>query len=318
MASLPHISVAGAIATGTHGSGDKSGSLAAAVAALELVTATGDLVRIRRGDAGFDGVVVGLGVFGVVTRVSVDIEPSFNIRQDAFSGLPWATLLADFDQIMSAATSVSLITLWSKETVDRLWLKVRLPDGVPAAVAAMRWGVAAAPYPNISASSGPDARLTEFGVPGPWSERLPHFQSAGTPGVVDQIQSEYMLPRRMATRALAALRAIAEDVDRYLIVTEIRTVMQDNLWLSPCYGDDRVAIHFTWKKEPGPVDAITSEIEEMLLPLGARPHWGKVIHARAGQIAHLYPRLPDFRDLARRYDPNGKFRNEFLDTHVFG
>ena len=318
MASLPHISLAGAIATGTHGSGDKSGSLATAVAARELVTATGDLIRIRRGEAGFAGMVVGLGAFGVVTRVTLDIEPSFKLRQDAFAGLPWTTVLADFDRIMSAACSVSLITLWSNEAVDRLWLKAYLDDAGAAAAAVARWGVVPAPYPNITASSGPDARLTEFGVPGPWSERLPHFQFQGTPGLLDQIQSEYMLPRRMATRALAELRAIAQEIDRYLIVTEIRTVRRDDLWLSPCYGDDSVAIHFTWRSEPGPVHAITSKIEEMLLPLGARPHWGKVIHARADRIARLYPRLSDFRDLARTYDPNGTFRNEFLETHVFG
>ncbi len=318
MASLPHISIAGAISTGTHGSGDTNGTLSTAVAGLEFVASTGDLVQIRRGNADFDGIVVGLGAFGIITRITLDIQPRFEIRQDAFADLPWAALLDSFDEIMSAAYSVSVLTRWSGKTVDRVWLKTRLTNERTADIPEARWGAVPALHPYIGDKHAEGCQLTEFGVPGPWSQRLPHVQSAAGAGANDQIQSEYMVPRHVARVAFGKLRAIGAAIDSHLIATEIRTVMGDSLWLSPCYGHDTVAIHFTWKSEPEPVHAITSKIEDTLLPLGGRPHWGKLIHADARQLARLYPRLHHFRDLVRTYDPAGKFRNEFLDKHVFG
>lgn len=317
MASLPQTSVAGATATGTHGSGDRNGNLATAVAELEIVTASGDLVEIKRGEHGFNGMVVGLGAFGIVTRVALDIQPSFEMRQDAFADLPWAKLLANFDAIMAAAYSVSVMTMWSGPAVDRLWLKTRLGDEKPPQVAPTQLGATAAARASPGAIDVDDS-LTPFGVPGPWSERVCHFRPDREPGPTGQIQSEYMVPRSQAIAALTQLRAISERIDRHLIISEIRTVAADDLWLSPSYGHDTVAIHFTWLPGPAASDAITSEIEALLLPLGARPHWGKLMHARAGEIAPLYPCLPDFRTLANEYDPAGKFRNRFLTEHVFG
>ena len=318
MASLPHVSVAGAIATGTHGSGDRLGNLATAAAALDIVCATGDLITVRRTDPGFDGAVVALGALGIVTRVTLDIQPAFTMRQDAFEGLPWAAVLSDFDAVMSAGYSVSLMTSWSGPTVPRWWIKTRPTDGSQEAPPAAHFGVALATEPSARATSEAMQRLNLFGVAGPWSERLPHFRPDAELGPAGHLQSEYMVPRAQATAAIASLRAIADRIDRSLWVTEIRSMTGDALWLSPSYGDDRVAIHFSWIREPGAVEAMTAEIEAMLRPLGARPHWGKIMHARAGQLAPLYPKLPAFRDLARSYDPGGKFRNAFLDVHVFG
>ena len=318
MGSLPHISVAGATATGTHGSGDKNGNLSTAVSALELVTASGDLVHVQRGDDGFEGMVVGLGAFGIVTRLTLDIQPTFDVRQDAFLDLPWDAVLSNLDEVMSAAYSVSLMTMWSTPTVGRLWLKTRLVDGHPLEVAAAHLGAAAAPLALVVGDSDPNERLNIFGVAGPWSERLPHFRLDRDPGPNEQIQSEYMVPRSQAMAAMAQLRAIGDRIDRLLHITEVRTVAADDLWLSPSYGQDTVAFHFTWNKEPAAVDEITTEIEHMLLPLGGRPHWGKLMHAQADRLAPLYPRLDAFRDLAKTYDPAQKFRNAFLNRHVFG
>jgi len=318
MASLPHVSVAGAIATGTHGSGDRLGNLATAVAALEMVCATGDLMTIRRGDLGFDGAVVALGALGIVTRVTLDIEPAFTIRQDAFEGLAWASLLADLDAVMTAGYSVSLMTSWSGPTVSRWWIKTRLEDGAPDAMPAAVLGTAPAAQPSLRATPEAIQRLNPFGVAGPWSERLPHFRPDVEPGPAGHLQSEYMVPRAQAATAITRLRSIGERIDRHLWATEIRSMTGDRLWLSGAYGDDRVAIHFSWLPVPDEVAALTAEIEGMLLALGARPHWGKIMHARAAELVPLYPKLAAFRDLARSYDPNGKFRNEFLDTHVLG
>jgi len=315
MASLPQVTVIGAVATGTHGSGDGNGTLSSAVAGLEVVTAAGDLVTMRRGDAGFDGMVVGLGAFGIVTAVTLDIRPSFLVRQDAFAGLPWSAALTDLGRIMAAAYSVSIMTKWSGPTLGRLWLKTLVVDGMPEAVSYP----GAHPAPTVGERADEAVfRRTVFGTVGPWSERLPHCIPDEEPGHPDQIQSEYMLPRGQAMKALALLRDMGTRIDPHLRVTEIRSMAADALWLSPAYGHDAVALHFTWLKEPEPVAKLTAEIEEMLLPLGARPHWGKLMHASAAQLAPLYPRLAAFRELSTAWDPAGKFRNDFLDRHVFG
>jgi len=317
-ASLPHITVIGAVATGTHGSGDALGTLSTSVAALEWIAPDGSLVEMRRGQPEFDGAVVALGALGIVTRVTLDILPTFDLRQDAFADVPWERILAEFDAISSAAYSFSLITKWSGPTVDRLWLKTVVVGGEPGEVPA-RWGTPTA-FPLVPGGAQDDinAFTTPFGgIPGPWSERLPHFRPDGPPGSMVQVQSEYMLPRPNAVAAMTALRGIADRIDAHLMATEVRTMAADSLWLSPAHGHDTLALHFTWEHRPE-IAAITREVEDLLLPLGGRPHWGKIIHARADRLAPLYPKLADFRALAARCDPTGKFRNAFLDAHIFG
>jgi xylitol oxidase len=319
MASLPHVSVMGAIATGTHGSGDTNGILGTAVAALELVTAEGDVVRIRRGDDGFAGMVVGLGAFGVVTRVTLDIQPSYLMRQDSFVKLPWQTVLEDFDAVFSAGYSVSILTKWANGSVDRLWPKTRLEDAEPREVTAAHLG--AIPGPAYILTPGvpdPSERLNLFGVAGPWSERLTHSRPDRPVLPVEQIQSEYMVPRTQAVPAIAALLDMGARIDPLLLTSEIRSMAADDLWLSPAYGHDAVALHFTWQHRPAEIAALSRQIEDMLLPLGGRPHWGKLMHTGADRLAPLYPRMGDFRALAGRWDPQGKFRNVFLERHVFG
>jgi alditol oxidase len=304
--------------TGTHGSGDRLGNLATAVATLEMVTASGDLVTLHRGDPDFDGAVVALGALGIVTRVTLDIEPAYTLRQDAFEGLPWPALLSDFDAVMSAGYSVSLMTNWSGPSVRRWWIKTRADgDAAPPAPSPV-FDVIVSDQPSATGTPESIARLNPFGEWGPWSDRLTHFKRDVVPGPEGHLQSEYMLPRAQATTAIARLREMGERIDTLLHGTEIRSMTGDALWLSPSYGDDRVALHFSWQREIDQVDAITRDIEALLLPLGGRPHWGKIMHATAAELAPLYPRLSAFRDLARTYDPDGKFRNAFLDTHVFG
>jgi len=251
-----------------------------------------------------------------VTRLTLDIQPTFDLRQDAFIDLPWAAALSNLDAIMSSAYSVSMMTSWSGETIGRLWVKTRIGDEAPP-LTAVHLGATATPHVSANTRNVVLNRLTPFGGAGPWSERLPHFRIDADLDPA-QIQSEYMVPRSNAVAALKLLRAMGGRIDAHLQLTEIRSMAGDTLWLSPSHGHDTVALHFTWRREPKPVAAITREIEDQLIPLGARPHWGKLMHARADVIAGLYPRLPAFRELARAYDPAGKFRNEFLDNHVFG
>jgi xylitol oxidase len=313
LASLPHISIAGAVATGTHGSGDRNGNLATAVSALEFVTATGELLTLRRGDSDFDGGVVSLGALGIVTRVTLDIEPSFEVRQDLYSGVPWSAVLEHFDDVTSSAYSVSLFTNWLGDEIALTWLKSRVDVPPPAApFGATRHLTEQHMIPGAS----PEATTRQVGVPGPWNDRLTHFKLGFTPSSGEEIQTEYLLPRRNIVAALTAVRALRDQIAPLLQITEIRTMSADSLWLSGAFETDAVGIHFTWKKQPRDVAAILPSIEDVLLPLGGRPHWGKVFAAGVAEIEPLYPRLNDFRALASRLDPEGKFRNAYLAERI--
>lgn len=319
LASLPHISVAGAVATATHGSGDSNGNLATAVAGLEMVTADGTILSARRGDPYFDGMVVGLGALGIVTRLTLDIEPSFQVSQRVFERLDWDQVLEDFDLVTSAAYSVSLFTDWGGSTVGQAWLKSRsgdpaVPDGASAFFGGTPAMAAMHPLPGVSGSNC----TQQLGIPGPWSDRLAHFKMEFTPSHGDELQSEYLVPREHAVEALRTMRKLSDVVTPLLLVGEIRTMAADELWLSPNYGRDGIGLHFTWRPDQVAVQAILPLIEAELAPFAARPHWGKLFDGGAAALAPLYPRFGDFTELADRLDPAGKFRNSFLDRTVFG
>lgn len=314
LASLPHISLAGAVATGTHGSGDAVASLAASVAAVELVTADGETRRFARGDADFDGVVVSLGALGIVTALELDIVPSFDIAQTVYERLPLDAVLDDLDAVTGLGYSVSMFHTWrDPDVVDQLWVKRRadaagaVPDDV---LGASRATVKRHPLPDVSAESCTD----QLGEPGPWFARLPHFKLEFTPSNGDELQSEYLVPRRNAVAAISALRELAPRVAPLLQVCELRTVAQDDLWLSPAYQTDVMGLHFTWKPDQPGVEALLPTIEAALAPLGARPHWGKLftLDGAEHRISRLYPRWNDFAALRERLDPRGVFRNDFL------
>lgn len=312
LASLPHISVAGAIATGTHGSGDRNGTLSTAVSALQLVTASGELLELRRGEPDFDGAVVALGALGVVARVTLDLQPSFEVRQDVYEGLRWGQLLAHLDAVTSAAYSVSIFTGWTGDEVGRVWLKSRTDARVPPSELFGAARDAEDVHPAVEMTAKNTTR--QGGVPGPWNDRLPHFRMGFTPSNGEEMQTEYLVPRRHAVDAIEAVRALSGRIAPHLHVSELRTMTADTLWLSGAYDTDVLAIHFTWRLEPEVVLSLLPVIEEGLAPFDVRPHWGKLFHSVRRE---LYPRLPDFVALADRLDPAAKFRNEFLDGSVF-
>jgi xylitol oxidase len=312
LASLPQISVGGAVATGTHGSGDRTGSLAAAVAGLELVTPDGSLAQVSRGEPDFDGSVVALGALGVVTRLTLDLVPAYDLRQDIFLDLPWETVESDLDAVTSAAYSVSLVTDFEGDTIGQVWLKAR-SDAAPEPPR----GARPAPGPVTMLRGAPQEPVTEQGgIAGPWLERLPHYRMEFTPSRGAELQSEYLVPRDHALEALAALRRLAPRFAPVLQGAEIRTVAADPLWLSSSYGADVVGVHFTWVRDEAAVYAVLPAIEDVLLPLGARPHWGKCFVATVADLGLLYPRLADFRTLRERADPTGKFANAWLERVV--
>ncbi len=315
LASLPHISVGGAIATATHGSGDRTANLATAVTAIELVTAEGDLVMVDRGHPDFSGAVVSLGALGVLTRVTLTIEPTFAIEQTVYQRLPWSSLMENLDAITGAAYSVSIFNSWrNPDVVDQVWLK-RRPDRDAPVPRELFGAVAAAEELDPLGGTLPVNVTAQLGVPGPWLDRLPHFRLEFTPSSGVELQSEHLVPRRHALAALEVIRAMSHRIEPLLIVNEIRTVAADDLWLSSSYETDVVGLHFTWLQRQAEVEALLPDIEAALEPFGARPHWGKLF-ARA-DAARVYPRLEDFRSLATRFDPERKFSNEFLERHIF-
>lgn len=318
LASLPHISVAGACATGTHGSGEHNGNLATAVSAATMVTADGDLVTVSRdGDPDrFPGVVVGLGAVGIVTRMTLDTLPAFEVRQYVYDDLALEQVTEHFDEIAGSAYSVSLFTDWRGLLFRQAWLK-RRTDVTDSWAPEPRWmGGRLADGPRNPVPGMDPAQCTEqLGVPGPWHERLPHFRPELAPGSGDELQSEYLLPRGSAVEGLQALRPVAGLIATVLRICEIRTIAADELWLSPSYQRDSVAFHFTWIKDWAAVKPVLGQIEERLAPMHARPHWGKLFRTGPEAMPGLYPRLDDFRQLMRYYDPAGKFRNGLLDRY---
>ncbi len=315
LASLPHISIAGAVATATHGSGDRNGNLATAVKGLLILRADGELVALNRGEPGFDGAVVSLGALGVVVDVTLDIEPSFDVSQRLFAGLPWEAVATQFDAITSSAYSVSLFTMWDEPTVALAWVKERAD--APSGIEDDFFGAPARTAPRHMIETMDVRNTTEqLGVAGPWNERLPHFRFEFTPSNGEEIQSEYLVPRARIGEAVEAIRMIAKVVAPLLLVSEIRSVASDGLWLSTAYATDVVGLHFTWVRDQAGVEAVLPALEQALLPLGARPHWGKLFLDLDGVVPSLYPRLDDFRALAHTFDPAGVFTNDFLARYL--
>ncbi|GAA2383270.1 alditol oxidase [Streptomyces glaucosporus] len=310
--STPHFTLAGAYATGTHGSGRTGGSLAAAVRSVELVTADGETVTVSRGaDGHFEGTVVSLGALGVVTALTLEACPAFEIEQYVHEGLPWPVLAEGLGEILGAAYSVSVFTDWSGPA--RVWVKHRVGDPLPD----LSWtGARPADGPRHPIEGMPTDNATEQqGVPGPWDERLPHFRAGFLPSAGNELQSEYFVPAGRAAEAAGALRELGPLLAPVLQVSEIRTVAADPHWLSPAHGRDSVAFHFTWTSDARAVAPVLLRVEEALAPFDPRPHWGKLASAAPEALSASYGRWEDFRALLRRFDPEGVFRNETIDRY---
>jgi xylitol oxidase len=320
LASLPHISVAGAVQTATHGSGQRNGSLAVPVSGIELVTGSGEILRLSRAADGdrFDGAVVGLGALGVVAGLTLDVVPTYDVRQYVYLDLPPANIPAEMENLLDLAYSVSVFTDWVQPEKTMLWIKDRGSDGrfvdPPREIAGAHL---AKQEMHPIAGLPAEACTSQLGRSGPWHERLPHFRMDFQPSAGEELQSEYFVPFERAGEALEALLEIGEGIAPLLWVSEIRAVAADAHWMSPFYGRDSLAVHFTWKPDWEAVRGVLPRIEAALAPLGARPHWGKLFTMAPDAVREGYPRLADFVRLRRELDPEGKFRNAFLDCFVF-
>ncbi|MEQ8671990.1 MAG: FAD-binding protein [Aggregatilineales bacterium] len=324
LASLPHISVGGAISTATHGSGVNNGNLSTAVIAMELVTADGSLLTLSQASDAerFAGAVVGLGAVGIISKLTLKIEPTYNIAQTVYLNLPHAVLETDFDAVMASGYSVSLFTDWRGESVNQVWVKRRI-DAEKEVDAVVDDGAFFGAMPATNASHpitgvSPEYCTEQLGVVGAWYERLPHFQLRFTPSNGDELQSEYIVPREHALDAFHAIKSMGADIAPHLLTSEIRAIAADNLWLSSSYQRDSVAFHFTWKQEWDAVKPLLARIEAHLMPLNARPHWGKLFTMSHAYLKTQYPKWDDFIALLDDLDPHGKFRNPFINRAIFG
>lgn len=311
LGSLPHISVAGAAATGTHGSGTRNGNLSSAVTALEIMDAAGDRHLVHGEHPWFPAAALGLGAFGVVTAVELRTVPTYTVTAEAYTGVAWDDIVTDPRRLFASAYSVSVFTTWGDPAHDLVWVKTTDADPEPGYVTDLG-----------GRPIGDDLHLgrirtvgntTERGTPGPWHTRLPHFRAEALPSDGDEIQSEYFVPLDAAADALAAVRAVASAIDPVLLVTELRTVAADDLWLSPAYQRDVLAIHFTWRNDNAGVAAVLPAIEAALAPFDARPHWGKAFTMPGETIRATLPHVEDFLAAAREADPRSVFRNAFLE-----
>ena len=320
LASLPHISVAGACSTGTHGSGEKNGNLSTAASALELVTASGDVLNLSKQKDGdmFRGAVVGLGALGIITKVTLDVQPTFQVKQYVYENLPLDQMRDHFDAIEASGYSVSLFTDWQKKRVNEVWIKSR--TGEPAYNGPAEFHGARRATRNLHpiAELSAENCTEQLGVPGPWYDRLPHFKMGFTPSAGKELQSEYFVPRQHAVEAILALEKLRDRITPHLMISEIRAIAADDMWLSPAYKQPSIALHFTWKPDWPAVSKVLPVIERELGPFQPRPHWGKLFTLAPAKIRATYERMPEFIALCQKLDPQGKFRNEFLNTTVFG
>jgi len=290
------------------------------VSAIEFVNAAGGFERLSRAHDGetFSGGVVGLGALGVITRVTLAIQPAYMMRQHVYENMPLAELTEHFDAIQASGYSVSLFWDWQGSRIDAVWIKSRLDAAQPFDAPARFHGATRA-VKNLHPIAGLAAEhcTEQLGAVGPWHERLPHFRMGFMPSAGRELQSEYFVPRRNAIDAILAVETLKEEIGPHLLVSEIRAIAADDLWMSPACGQDSIAIHFTWKPDLDAVSRLMPRIERALAPYRARPHWGKLFTVAPVTLRSLYPKLPAFVALAKQYDPHGKFRNAFLNEHIF-
>ena len=320
LASLPHISIAGACATATHGSGIRNGNLATAVSGIEIVTAAGDVRVLEKGrDNAFPGAVVGLGALGVVTKVRLDIRPTFQMRQYVYENLLTDQLKNHFGAIVESGYSVSLFTDWQKKRINEVWIKTVVEKGEAPKPVSDFYGAKLAtknlhPIAELSAINCTE----QLGVPGPWYERMPHFRMGFTPSSGKELQSEYFVPRTNAMDAILAVERLRDHISPHLMISELRTIDADTFWMSPCYKQPSLAIHFTWKQDWPSVRKVLPLIEKELAPFGVRPHWGKLFTVAPATLQSRYEKLAAFKELVKEFDPKGKFRNDFLARNLYG
>ncbi len=307
LASLPHISVAGTCATATHGSGELLGNLATSVVGMDLIGPDGTIKHYDLADD--PSLAATLGCLGIITRLTLQVEPTFDISQQVFFSLPLDTAVAEFDAIQASGYSVSLFTSWTSRLIEQVWIKSR-----NAVHRTSLFGASAATA-NVHPLPGADPIncTDQLGVVGPWHERLPHFKMGFTPSSGEELQTEYYVPRRLARAAIEAIWSVQAQIAPLLQISEIRSIAADRIWMSPCFGESAIAFHFTWRKDVAGVGNLLPMLDNLFGEFEGKPHWGKLFHMNSDRLSSVFPRIAEFARAVHSVDPSRKFSNAFMD-----
>ncbi|HEY4898698.1 MAG TPA: FAD-binding protein [Candidatus Nanopelagicaceae bacterium] len=307
--SLPHITVVGATSTGTHGSGLTNQNLAAAISAIELITASGDEITIT-GDE-LKAARVALGALGIIHHITLEVVPTFDVAQTVYFDLPFENLIHHFEGVMGAGYSVSCFTMWRDLLVEQVWVKSRVGfDTLPGDELFSAKRATVKSHPLVGADT--DGATEQFGSVGPWHERLPHFKLDFTPSFGEELQTEYFVDIRDARAALTAVYELRSQIAPLLLVSELRTIASDDNWLSEAQGRNSLAIHFTWKPDVPAVMTFLPALEATLTPFKTRPHWGKLFTDNSFDFEELYPDFTQWFTYRNSLDPMRKFINPQL------
>ena len=313
LASLPHISVGGSCATATHGSGIKNGNLATAMLGFELLTPNGEVLWVDANANAdlFFAAGVSMGALGIFTKIKLAIQPTFSVSQKVYENLPMEALKENFDALMGSGYSVSLFTHWLDKNINQVWVKSRQDQTQESPTDWFGATPANTDLHPIKVNS-PINCTPQMGVAGPWHERLPHFKMDFTPSNGEELQSEFFIPREKAYDAIMAVEALHSKIEPLLFVTEIRCIAADDFWMSTAFQRESVAIHFTWKPNTPGVMSLLPELESVLKPFDARPHWGKIFTLPAVELVDRYPKFDDFLKLKHKLDPKNTMQNRYL------
>ena len=322
LASLPHISVGRRLSPPPRTAPASTTAISPPPAQrLELVAANGERLTLSRAKNPdhFAGAVVALGALGIVTSLTLDIEPTYQVEQAVYQDLPFSELEHNLDAIFGSGYSVSLFTDWQHHRATQVWIKRRVEPGKPYNWPEQFYNAKRATEKLHPITGHPDGKpcTEQLGIPGPWYERLPHFVWTSPPAAARSCRPNISCPANTATKPSAPSRQLRDRITPHLFVTELRTIAPDALWMSMAYQRDSLAIHFTWKPEWPAVQQILPLIEAKLAPFEPRPHWAKLFTLPPATLQSRYTKLADFKELLHQHDPNGKFRNAFLETNLY-
>jgi len=314
-ASLGEITVAGAMLTGTHGSGSNNPVLSDCVEGIEMVLESGEIFNISREDSDeFFGFVISLGALGVFTKLKLKIVESFSIKQFVYENIGIQSISENFDDVFDKSYSVSYFSNWKKNSTGQIWMKFLDNNNFPQLPSVWLDGNIANANQHPVKVNDPSPCTDQMGVSGKWLYRLPHFKLDSSPASGDEVQTEYLVDRAYVSHYIDELSNIGDEIAARVYATEIRTIKADDLWLSGAHGRQTVGFHFTWKKSDS-LQTFLPKIEEILGNHNGRPHWGKLFSTPRENLIGRYPKYSNFEDLLKKYDPNKKFRNSFINRY---
>ena len=316
--------VAGAIMTATHGGGMKYGNLATLVVSLEMVTASGEVMTIGKGDDLFEAVTVSLGLLGIVTQITFQVESAFNLKEvttvmtlqectDQFHDLmeshEYTRLWIDLISSSCLVTTADKVNDPPQPLKDYTWLNFKM-----YMFELMQWIMVI--FPNMAYQIMPSFLGTQlFFFPQSRIEKsyeifiIQYYISP-------QTQQELAISIEDCQKSLQALhKFVIQNRIAVNSFIELRNVKSDEFWLSPNYR--RNSCHLTqilYHPNEATFQQYFFDYFDLIGEFLPRPHWGKNFNLNTSHLATIYPKFRDFVTLKKRLDPSGIFTNAFLGS----